>query len=56
MPNDLPMFAYAGWGRVAVAGAHPALLAVADEVTGACDDDGVAEYLEQLLDAPAVVA
>jgi Cof subfamily protein (haloacid dehalogenase superfamily) len=56
MPNDLSMFAYAGWGRVAVAGAHPALLAVADQVAGACDDHGVAEYLERLLDAPAVVA
>ena len=39
MPNDLPMFAWAGWGRVAVA----------DEVTGANDDDGVAVYLDRLL-------
>jgi Cof subfamily protein (haloacid dehalogenase superfamily) len=49
MPNDLPMFAYAGWSRVAVASAHPELLAIADEVAGECDDDGVARYLERLL-------
>ena len=33
MPNDLPMFAWAGWGRVAVANAHPLVRAAADEVT-----------------------
>ena len=49
MPNDLSMFGYAGWRRVAVANAHPDLLAVADEVAAACDDDGVARYLERLL-------
>ena len=49
MPNDLPMFAWAGWGRVAVANAHPALLAVADEVTLTNDQDGVAVYLDRLL-------
>ncbi len=49
MPNDLPMFAWAGWGRVAVANAHPAILAVADEVTLANDDDGVAVYLDRLM-------
>jgi Cof subfamily protein (haloacid dehalogenase superfamily) len=49
MPNDLPMFAYAGWSRVAVASAHEELLAVADEVTEDCEDDGVARYLERLL-------
>jgi Cof subfamily protein (haloacid dehalogenase superfamily) len=48
MPNDLPMFGYAGWSRVAVATAHRELLAVADEVTAGCDDDGVAIYLERL--------
>ena len=42
MPNDLPMFAWAGWSRVAVANAHPTLLAVADEVTLSNDEDGVA--------------
>jgi hypothetical protein len=49
MPNDLPMFAWAGFARVAVAGAHPALLAVADEVTLSNDEDGVAKYLDRLL-------
>jgi Cof subfamily protein (haloacid dehalogenase superfamily) len=50
MPNDQPMFEWAGWSTVAVANAHPDLLAAADEVTGSCDDEGVAAYLEQLLD------
>ncbi|GAA0428235.1 HAD-IIB family hydrolase [Actinoplanes hulinensis] len=49
MPNDLPMFAWAGWGRVAVANAHPSLLAVADDVTLTNDEDGVARYLDRLL-------
>jgi len=49
MPNDLPMFAWAGWSRVAVRNAHPAVLAAADEVTLANDEDGVAVYLDRLL-------
>lgn len=49
MPNDLPMFAWAGWGRVAVANAHPEVMAVADEVTLTNDEDGVAVYLDKLL-------
>ncbi|OJF13832.1 Cof-type HAD-IIB family hydrolase [Couchioplanes caeruleus] len=49
MPNDLPMFAWAGWRRVAVSNAHPTLLAVADEVTLSNDEDGVAVYLDRLL-------
>ncbi|HEV7963864.1 MAG TPA: Cof-type HAD-IIB family hydrolase [Actinoplanes sp.] len=49
MPNDLPMFAWAGWGRVAVANAHPAVLAAADEVTLTNDEDGVAVYLDRLM-------
>ncbi|HET6478438.1 MAG TPA: HAD hydrolase family protein, partial [Actinoplanes sp.] len=49
MPNDLPMFAWAGWGRVAVGNAHPELRAVADEVTVTNDEDGVAVYLDRLL-------
>jgi Cof subfamily protein (haloacid dehalogenase superfamily) len=49
MPNDLSMFAWAGWSRVAVANAHPGLLAAADEVTLANDEDGVAVYLDRLL-------
>lgn len=50
MPNDVPMLSWAGHG-VAVANAHPELLAVADEVTDRNDDDGVAGYLTRLLDA-----
>ena len=42
MPNDLPMFAWAGFGRVAVANAHPLVRAAADEITASNDDDGVA--------------
>ncbi|BFU47949.1 HAD family hydrolase [Krasilnikovia sp. MM14-A1004] len=49
MPNDLPMFAWAGWGRVAVANAHPSILAAADEVTLTNDADGVAVFLDKLL-------
>ncbi len=48
MPNDLPMLRIAGHG-VAVANAHPAVLAVADEVTASNADDGVALILERLL-------
>jgi Cof subfamily protein (haloacid dehalogenase superfamily) len=44
MPNDLPMLAWAGLG-VAVANAHPEVLAAADEVCPSNDDDGVAEVL-----------
>ncbi|MBL7261462.1 HAD family hydrolase [Paractinoplanes lichenicola] len=49
MPNDLPMFAWAGWGRVAVGNAHAELRAVADDVTLTNDEDGVAVYLDRLL-------
>jgi Cof subfamily protein (haloacid dehalogenase superfamily) len=45
--NDVPMLTWAGWG-VAVANAHPAALAVADEVTASNDDDGVARVLARL--------
>lgn len=48
MPNDLPMLAFAGRG-VAVANAHPDVLAAADEITAANDDDGVAMVIETLL-------
>jgi hydroxymethylpyrimidine pyrophosphatase-like HAD family hydrolase len=47
MPNDVPMLTWAGRG-VAVANAHPAVLAIADEVTSANTEDGVAAYLEKL--------
>ena len=48
MPNDLPMLALAG-RAVAVANAHPEVLAAADEVTASNDDDGVAIRIEALL-------
>lgn len=44
MPNDLPMLAWAG-RSVAVANAHPEVLAAVDEVTGSNDEDGVAKLL-----------
>ncbi len=47
MPNDLPMLAWAGHG-VAVANAHPEVIAAADEVTASNDDGGVARVLERL--------
>ena len=48
MLNDISMLGWAGRG-IAVANAHPELLAVADEVTTSNDEDGVALVLEQLL-------
>ncbi|MZD04537.1 Cof-type HAD-IIB family hydrolase [Streptomyces sp. SID5785] len=50
MPNDVPMFRWAGWG-VAMAGAHSALRAVADEVTLSNEEDGVAVVVERLVGA-----
>ncbi len=47
MPNDLPMFAWAGYS-VAVANAHPDVLAAADEITASNDADGVAHVIERL--------
>ncbi|MYV96855.1 HAD family hydrolase [Streptomyces sp. SID3343] len=47
MPNDLTMFKWVGHG-VAMANAHPELLAVADEVTLSNEEDGVAVVLERL--------
>ena len=46
-PNDLPMLEWAGHA-VAVANAHPNVLAAADEVTASNADDGVAVVLERL--------
>ncbi|HEX3591009.1 MAG TPA: HAD family hydrolase [Pseudonocardiaceae bacterium] len=46
MPNDVPMLRWAGHG-VAMANAHPGVLAVADEVTAANSEDGVAQVLER---------
>jgi hydroxymethylpyrimidine pyrophosphatase-like HAD family hydrolase len=48
MPNDVSMLRWAGRG-VAVANAHPDVLAVADEVAAHHGEDGVARWLEQLL-------
>jgi Cof subfamily protein (haloacid dehalogenase superfamily) len=45
--NDLPMLAWAGHA-VAVANAHPDVIAEADEVTASNDEDGVALVLERL--------
>jgi Cof subfamily protein (haloacid dehalogenase superfamily) len=45
MPNDTPMLTWAGIG-VAVANAHPDVLAIADETTASCADDGVARWIE----------
>jgi Cof subfamily protein (haloacid dehalogenase superfamily) len=50
MPNDVPMLRWAACG-VAMAGAHPELVAVADEITESNDADGVAVVLERLLAA-----
>jgi hydroxymethylpyrimidine pyrophosphatase-like HAD family hydrolase len=44
MPNDLPMLGWAGTSY-AVANAHPSVLAAADHVAPANDDDGVAAVL-----------
>jgi hydroxymethylpyrimidine pyrophosphatase-like HAD family hydrolase len=49
MPNDLSMFTWVGHA-VAVANAHPTVLAAADEVTASNDDDGVALVLERIFD------
>jgi len=46
MPNDLPMLDWAGHS-VAVANAHPDVLATADEVALSNDEDGVARVLER---------
>ena len=51
MPNDIAAFEWvrAGGGRaVAMAHAHPDLMAVATDVTGTNDEDGVAEFLKSL--------
>lgn len=50
MPNDIPMFTWAAHS-VAMANAHEAVLAAADEITAGNDDDGVAVVLERLFPA-----
>lgn len=49
MPNDVAMMEWAGH-RIAVANAHAAVKACADEVTASNDDDGVAAIIERLLE------
>jgi HAD superfamily hydrolase (TIGR01484 family) len=46
MPNDLDMLRWAGHG-VAMANAHPAVRAAADEITAPNTEDGVAQVLER---------
>ena len=46
--NDLELLAWAGYG-VAMANAHPRLLAAADLVCPSVDEDGVAQVVEALL-------
>ena len=48
MPNDLPLFAWAGWSA-AVANAHPVVLEAADEIVPGNDDDGVARTVARLV-------
>jgi Cof subfamily protein (haloacid dehalogenase superfamily) len=51
MPNDLAAFEWvraAGGRAVAMAHAHPDLMAVATDVTGTNDEDGVAAFLRSL--------
>jgi Cof subfamily protein (haloacid dehalogenase superfamily) len=47
MPNDVPMLTWAGQA-VAVANAHPAVRAIAHELTSSNEEDGVAAYLSRL--------
>jgi hydroxymethylpyrimidine pyrophosphatase-like HAD family hydrolase len=48
MPNDLPMLSWAGY-RVAVANAHPDILAIAHEITATNNEDGVARSLVRFM-------
>ncbi|HHW19157.1 MAG TPA: HAD family phosphatase [Firmicutes bacterium] len=49
--NDVEMLKMAGVG-VAMANATPRLSLVADRFTFSCDDEGVAEFIEEILDNP----
>jgi hydroxymethylpyrimidine pyrophosphatase-like HAD family hydrolase len=51
--NDLHMVRHAGLG-VAMGNARPELLAVADRVIGHNRDEGLAAFLEELVDSHAV--
>jgi hypothetical protein len=48
MPNDLPMFAWAGRGY-AMANAHADVLAATEHKAPSNDEDGVAQVVEKLL-------
>ena len=48
MPNDIPMLMWAGRG-VAVANAHPDVIAIADDTCESNEDDGPAQAIERLL-------
>ena len=50
MPNDVEMLRWAGRGY-AMEGGHPEAVAAADAVAPACEQDGVAQVLEKLLDS-----
>ena len=54
MPNDLPMFGWAGWA-CAVANGHPTVLAAADEIVSSNGDDGVARTVQRLVGADTAV-
>ena len=51
--NDLPMIAHAGLG-VAMGNARPEVLAIAKRVIGSNADEGLAEFLEELVETHAV--
>lgn len=51
--NDIPMLKHAGLG-VAMGNAKPEALAVADQVIGTNGDDGLAQFLEELVASGAV--
>jgi Cof subfamily protein (haloacid dehalogenase superfamily) len=50
MPNDVPMLSWAGVG-LGVEGAHPLVLGVADAVLPSPEQDGVARFVDAVLDA-----
>ncbi len=50
--NDVELLEWAGFG-VAVANAHPRVLAVADWVCPSAAEEGVAQVIEAVLDSPA---
>ncbi|GAB6900153.1 HAD family hydrolase [Kineosporia succinea] len=48
MPNDIPMLTWAGTGY-AMSGGHPDAIAAASRQAPPCDEDGVAQVIEELL-------